>query len=197
MDMPADKHGVSLWVRGESLEPSYVTRSLDLQPTASVRKGEFLPNRLNKIAPVGSWHFNERPDDDWDSLETALLSVCRLLLPRKAELGSLALQHEVFLSCAIYISKVALLSHLSFFGSWPVLGCRCICPATCQRRIQNESEFAAGSAEVGFDRCLAGKSLQDVRTLWPPTRHSPSELDFSLAGKCNSSIKEQNGWEFH
>jgi len=94
-----DGYVVRLWVTGVDLDPDSITNRLGLEPTSKARRGEVLHR---KAVPVGSWSFNERPDDDWESLEEGLLSMTRILLPLKGELAAISTEYDVFLGCAMF-----------------------------------------------------------------------------------------------
>ena len=94
---------VRLWVRGKDFDPTTVSDLLELDPSATTKAGEKLPNRRNTIAPITSWSYNEKDDDEyWSSLEEGLLSMTALLLPRKKELAELAAKYEVFIGCGVF-----------------------------------------------------------------------------------------------
>jgi Domain of unknown function (DUF4279) len=94
---------VRLWIRGNDFDPDTASDLLELDPSATTRAGEMLPNRRNTIAPITTWSYNEKDEDEhWSSLEEGLLSMTALLLPRKKELAQLAAMHEVFIGCGVF-----------------------------------------------------------------------------------------------
>jgi hypothetical protein len=97
------KYVVRLWVRGNDFDPDMVSDLLELDPSATTVAGEMLPHRLNRIAPITTWSFNEKgADEHWLSLEEGLRSMTTLLLPRKKELAQLATKYEVFIGCGVF-----------------------------------------------------------------------------------------------
>jgi hypothetical protein len=94
---------VRLWIRGKDFNPDIVSDLLELDPSTTTKTGEMIPKRRNTVAPITSWSYNERDEDElWLSLEEALLSMTALLLPRKKELAQLAAKYEVFIGIGVF-----------------------------------------------------------------------------------------------
>jgi hypothetical protein len=52
---PVQDTKLSLWLRGEKLDPVDVTRALRAKPTASHRKGELVGRPPGRVAKLGTW----------------------------------------------------------------------------------------------------------------------------------------------
>ena len=96
---------VALRIQSPGLVPSQITKEVGITPTQTRAVGEHRASR--KVWDKALWELEAFPQNGshWDSLETGIASLLKIVAHRNKELQEYGRKHEVFIWCGHFSSS--------------------------------------------------------------------------------------------
>jgi hypothetical protein len=92
-----------IWSEKEDIDLESITNTLCIHPTNTRQRGE--PKSPTRVFTESMWGYDVDPGKKWDSLEEALASLLKVLMPLKDKIMKYNTKYDVILWCGHFTSS--------------------------------------------------------------------------------------------